>query len=230
MATGCTDGDTGSSPAPKAGTQPSVGESASEASAAGAETCGYLYEWVDTFRFPLQPDPHAAYTYVVPKISDGSVGFEIAGSFPYASWTEWMVYTGLGAQVQPHSVVKDSDITPDSGSVNPFVVGTPVLSADREYRLLVVPDGTERSALAESLQDVPESNVLSSPTAGNSFVLANRVYNAFPGYNQGGAAGPTDTPFPRVRAVDLETGTVTLTAHSAPVGRPRPAAPDGPWG
>lgn len=196
LATGCTVGDDEeSSPATSSPSGPT-----------DASICGYLYEWVDTFRFPLQPDPHAAYTYVIPKITDEPVGFEIRGAFPYASWTEWMVYTGFGAQTQPYSVVKDSAITPDSGSVNPFVPGTPVLSSDRGFRLLVVPDGTDMSAVDETLQDVPESNVLSSPTTGDSFIIANRVYNAFPGYNQGGAAGPTDTRFPEVRAVDLGTG------------------------
>ncbi len=200
--TGCTGSDDkDASPTPSA--SPST---SSAVSTGDSSTCGYLYEWVDTFRFPLQPDPHAAYTYVVPKITDGSVGFEISGSFPYASWTEWMVYTGLADKAQPYSVVKDSAITPDSGSVNPFVPGTPVLSEKRDFRLLVVPDGTDLSTVDASLQDVPEANVLSSPTKGSSFVLANRVYNAFPGYNQGGAAGPTDTPFPTVRAVDLATG------------------------
>jgi hypothetical protein len=62
-----------------------------------SSTCGYLYEWLASFRFPLQPDPHAAYTYVV---------------------------------------VKAADIVPDAGSVNPFVVGTPVLSEKRDFRLL----------------------------------------------------------------------------------------------
>lgn len=214
-ATGCTSsGDPQASPTP-------ARVSSSTEPADGSSTCGYLYEWVDTFRFPLQPDPHAAYTYVVPKITDGSVGFEITGPFPYAPWTEWMVYTGLGAQAQPYSVVKAGDIVPDSGSVNPFVVGTPVLSENRDFRLLVVPDGTDRSTMDASLQEIPEPNVLSSPTKGDSFVLANRVYNAFPGYNQGGAAGPTNTPFPRVRAVDLGTGqgvdcsTLNLVPHPA---------------
>jgi hypothetical protein len=197
FATGCTTGDD---------TQPSPSSASSSSGPTDASVCGYLYEWVDEFRFPLQPDPHAAYTYVVPKITEEPIGFEITGPFPYASWTEWMVYTGLGDKAQPYSVVKDSDIAPDSGSVNPFVPGTPVLSSDRDFRLLVVPDGTDLSDIDESLQEVPESNVLSSPATGKSFVLANRVYNAFPDYNQGGAAGPTDTPFPKVRAVDLDTG------------------------
>lgn len=96
-------------------------------------------------------------------------------------------------------MVKDSVISPDQGSDNPFVPGTPVLSADRGFRLLVVPQGTDQASLPASLKDVPAGNVLSSPTTGNSFILANRVYDAFPGYNQGGAAGPTSTPFPTVR-------------------------------
>ena len=106
---------------------------------------------------------------------------------------------------------------------SPFVPGTPVLSDKRDYRLRVVPDGTDLSTVDASLQDVPEANVLSSPTKGSSFVLANRVYNAFPGYNQGGAAGPTDTPLPPVRAVDLATGEGVDCSSLNLV--PRPAAP-----
>lgn len=168
--------------------------------------CGYLYEWADTFRFPLQPDPHAAYTYVIPKITEQQAAYEITGQFPYGSWTEWMVYTGAQQGVVPYSVVKDSDITPEEGSVNPFVPGNVVLSADREYRLLILPDGVDQSSVHESLQDVPASNVLTSPTEGNVFILANRVYDAFPGYNAGGAGGPTDTPFAEVKAIDWQTG------------------------
>ncbi len=224
LAAGCSDGDDEGSSAP-------ASDEASSTTAASGDpsTCGYLYEWVETFRFPLQPDPHAAYTYVIPKITDDPVGYEITGSFPYASWTEWMVYTGLAAKAQPYSVVKDSDITPESGSANPFVAGTPVLSADRDFRLLVVPEGTDPSTLDDSLQDVPESNVLSSPTDGRSFIVANRVYNAFPDYNQGGAAGPTDTPFPTVRSVDLTTGEGVDCSSLNLVPDPKPPTdmPDG---
>ena len=194
------------------GCSPGADDSPARSTAPGAATvstdsatCGYLYEWVTSWRFPLQPDPHAAYTYVVSRMAPG-VGFEVTGDFPYAAWTEWMVYTGITEGATPFSVVKDSAITPDQGSVNPFVPGTPVKSAKRGFRLLVVPKGTDTAALPAPLTDVPASNVLTSPTTGNAFILANRVYNAFPGYNQGGAAGPTRTPFPQVRAVDLTTG------------------------
>lgn len=214
LTVGCSSGGDSTSPTSTASGRATV----STASA----TCGYLYEWLRDFRFPLQPDPHAAYTYVVPRITDASVGFEITGDFPYAAWTEWMVYTGLGAGAQPFSVVKDSAITPDTGSVNPFVPGTRVLSERRAFRLLVLPKGTDQSTLGGSLRDVPASNVLTSPTDGRSFVLANRVYNAFPGYNQGGAAGPTNTPFPTVRAVDLATGEGTDCSSLNLVPDPKP--------
>jgi hypothetical protein len=143
---------------------------------------------------------------VIPKISDDPVALEITGQFPFAAWTSWTVYTDLQAGLQPFSVVKDADITPNEGSVNPFVVGKPVLAPKRDYRLLVLPKGTDTTTIDESLRDVPASNILSSPTTGGFYILANRVYNAFPGYNQGGAAGPTNIPFPTVRAVNYQTG------------------------
>jgi len=55
--------------------------------------CGYLYEWLSSFRFPLQPDPHAAYSYVIPEITDDPVALEITGQFPFAAWTSWTIYT-----------------------------------------------------------------------------------------------------------------------------------------
>jgi hypothetical protein len=168
-----------------------------------SSVCGYLYEWQSAWKFALQPDPHAAYSYVVPKVTSEPIGFRISGPFPYAVWTSWTIYN---AKAQPFSLAKDSAITPDEGSANPFVVGTPVLSATRRFTLLVLPKGTAKSATAESLQNIPASNVLTSPISGNFFIIANRVYNAFPGYNRGGAAGPTKTAFPQVKAINYETG------------------------
>jgi hypothetical protein len=146
---------------------------------------------------PLQPDPHAAYSYVISKITDDPVALEITGQFPYAAWTSWTIYTDLHGGVQPFSVVKDADITPNEGSVNPFVVGKPVLAPKRDYRLLVLPKGTDTTTIDESLRNIPASNILSRPTTGGFYILANRVYNAFPGYNQGGATGPPTPRSPR---------------------------------
>jgi hypothetical protein len=190
--------------------------------------CGYLYEWTSAWKFPLQPDPHAAYTYVVPKVTSAPIGYLISGPFPYAAWTSWTIYN---AKLEPFSVAEDSAIKPDSGSVNPFVVGTPVLSAKRGFKLLVLPRGTDRSALAESLRDIPASNRIDSSTTGKFFIIANRVYDAFPGYNRGGAAGPTNTPFPQVTAINYKTGNeVDCSQHNLlPSPEPpteMPATPD----
>ena len=177
------------------------------------------------FRFPLQPDPHAAYTYVMPKVTDAKVGFEITGDFPHAAWTEWMTYTGVTGGAQPFSLVKDSAITPDRGSVNPFVPGTAVLADNRGYRLLVLPKGTDQARSPRRSRrpgveraDQPDDGLL-------AFAVANRVYDAFPGYNQGGAAGPTTIPFPTVRAVDLTTGEGVDCVEPQPGARPQPPTP-----
>jgi hypothetical protein len=186
--------------------------SSATGSAAGtgdASVCNYFFEWLDRVRFPLQADPHAAYTYVIPSVSPASdhIGFTVKGPGPYAPWTSWMVYTG---KAQPFSVVSKTDITPDPGNVNPWSgTPTPISAPNRNFTLLILPQGVNQSTTAKSLQAIPASNVLRSPsdtTAAPMWILANRVYQAFPGYNRGGSGGPTNTPFPTVRAVDYATG------------------------
>ncbi len=184
-------------------TTTSAGETATSTSGDGSGECGYLYEWLETLRFPLQADPHATYSYVVPRITNDPTVFLITGSFPYAAWTEWMVYTD---KAQPFSQLHSADVEPLSGNTNPFVVGNPVLTGKREYEMLVLPEGVDQSSLPARLQSVPQSNVLASPSEGGFFILANRVYEAFPGYNPGGAGGDDSIPFPRVTAIDATTG------------------------
>jgi hypothetical protein len=181
--------------------------------------CGYLYEWQSAWKFALQPDPHAAYSYVVPKVTNDPIGFLITGQFPYAAWTSWTIYDG---NAQPFSLAKDSAIVADKGGVNPFVPGTPVLSPNRGFTLLVLPKGTDTSAIADSLREIPTSNIVESPTSGKFFIIANRVYNAFPGYNRGGAAGPTKTPFPQVKAINYETGSDGDCSEQNLVPNPKP--------
>lgn len=200
-------------------TQSSAASTTSSHASANSAVCGYHYEWQSVWKFALQPDPHAAYTYVIPKVTADPIGFLISGHFPYAAWTSWTIYNG---QAKPFSLAKDSDITPDDGSVNPFVVGTPVLSPHRNFRLLVLPKGTDTSEIAKSLQGIPASNIISSPTAGKFFIIADRVYNAFPGYNRGGAAGPTNTPFPEVKAINYKTGADVDCSQQNLLPNPKP--------
>jgi hypothetical protein len=182
---------------------------ASAGAAGDASVCNYYFEWLDRVRFPLQADPHAAYTYVIPKVSPASdhIGFTIKGPAPYAPWTSWMVYTG---KAQPFSVVDKSDIAPNPGNVNPWSgAPTPISAPNRNFSLLILPQGVDQSTTAKSLKAIPASNVLRSPSntkAAPMWILANRVYQAFPGYSRGGSGGPTDTPFPTTRAVDYKTG------------------------
>ena len=70
---------------------PTSTAAAATAGAPDASVCNYLFEWLDRVRFPLQADPHAAYTYVVPSVSPASdhIGFTVTGPAPYAPWTSW---------------------------------------------------------------------------------------------------------------------------------------------
>ena len=217
LAAGCGGGDeekrgsvrTPAAATPAASTPAAEGTDESTASAPDSSVCNYYFEWLDRVRFPLQADPHAAYSYVIPKVSPESdhVAFTVKGPLPYAAWTSWMVYTG---QAQPYSLAGKTDITPDPGNVNPWAgAPTPIASPNRDFTLLILPKGVEQSATADSLQDIAASNVLESPAntkSGPMWILANRVYQAFPGYDRGGSGGSGDSPFPTVRAVDYTTG------------------------
>jgi hypothetical protein len=182
--------------------------------------CNYYYEWIGKVRFPLQPDPHAVYTYVIPSNQAGldGIGFLVQGDFVHAAWTSWMTYTGA---VQPFSVANfvnnppantNVPILPNAGSVDPFTDGQPMLGTPRKFTLLFTPNGyTGRvaSTLAGVAKaNIPEENFKTYPTighgnSGNFWILANRNYVAFPGYNPGGTTKDT---FPITTAVDLATG------------------------
>lgn len=99
------------------------GESAKPATEPDPAVCLYGFEWLHAFRFPLQPDPHAAYSYIVPKLpAETPVGFLIDAEFPYAAWCSWTIYGEGGLAF---SLASDHGIMPDAGSTNPFVVGNP---------------------------------------------------------------------------------------------------------
>jgi len=171
------------------------------------DPCMYAFEWIHTFRFPLQADPHAAYSYVVvPKLPGQGipVGFLIDADFPYAAWFSWTIY---GENALAVSLLSDKNIIPDEGSTNPFVDGNPVFAPDRHYRLLLLPaDIPPGRTIAPSLADIPDENLRMIPFEDSATAIAYRVYQAFSGYNQGGSGGPTNTPFPSVYAVNYETG------------------------
>ncbi len=168
--------------------------------------CLYAFEWIHTFRFPLQADPRCAYSYVlIPQLSSEiPVGFVVDAEFPYATWFSWTIY---GENAFPVSVLRDQDIMPDGGGTNPFASGNLVFAPERHYRLLLLPDDIpDGRVIAPSLADIPDKNKLSIPFVQSPTAIAYRVYQAFPGYNLGGSGGPTNTPFPSVYAVNYQTG------------------------
>lgn len=204
----------------------SLGAGASSATAAGppaatSGACNYYYEWLGVTRFPLQPDPHATYTYVAPsnQAAEDGVGFLLRGQYPHAVWTSWMAYTG---KAQPFDVANfvnnppantNNPVVPDDGSVNPMQDGQPMNGSPRNFTVLWTPSGYSGS-IADSLDgtttaDIDTLNQKNYPSPGDDnqnadfWILANRVYNAFPGYNPGGS---TQSTFPVVTAVDLQTG------------------------
>ena len=83
--------------------------------------------------------------------------------------------------------------------------------APRNFTLLFKAKGYPRGAVASSLDGTPKANIARTtnvkpyprPKHGNYWALANRNYQALPGYNPGGTR---ITNFPVVTAVDLKTG------------------------
>jgi hypothetical protein len=146
------------------------------------------------------------------------IGFLVQGQYIHGVWTSWMAYTG-GAQ--PFSVanfVNNSPmntinpVAPNAGSIDPFREGQPMLGTPRNFTLLFKPAGYT-GAMAASLAGVPAAsinpaNIKDYPTIGHGntgsfWILANRNYAAFPGYNPGGT---TKSTFPTTTAVNLATG------------------------
>ena len=185
-------------------------------SASKGPPCNYYYEWNGKVRFPLQSDPHATYTYLAAssEAAKDGVGFLVRGQFVHSAWTSWLTY-GRGAKpfsganfVDNFPAGTDDPVEADPGSVDPFGWRQPMLATPRNFTLLFTPRGYRLSAVAPVLDgtaktDVPDPNFKRYPRGVKFWVLANRNYQALPGYNPGGTRKRT---FPVTTAVDLKTG------------------------
>ena len=112
------------------------------------------------------------WNYVYPKYQMQSINssFDLPesselvfeGEFPHARHTSWTVYGGQGS----HQLI-DTQIVPDPGSKNPFIIGNNRQSKNRSYTVRLVngllpenPDDREPRHLAERLIPGPFGNLL----------------------------------------------------------------------
>jgi hypothetical protein len=149
----------------------------------GASSCAFLPVASDVDILPAKEDVHAAY-YVGSMPDSGNESFVVHGQFPHSVMLTWVVYD---ANAQIYSTLTDQQITPDPGSVNPFLQGASVLAPNRAYTLFLAQPGSPVPP------GIPPGNVVSlPPPAGNShFYVIMRSYWSQPGYSRFGGAVPT---------------------------------------
>jgi hypothetical protein len=175
-----------------------------------ASACPAMMGALRDFHPPFQADPAAGYPVWGITNAPGveNLGFVVEADFPYAAWMSIMTYDAPGV---PITVTSDKDFVPEPGSTNPFVVGNSLMAQPRHFRVLALPARYEdNSALLDSLPKKLKSipNILFLPDAPDDpfFSIIQRVYKHFPGYDQIGTIGPTNTPQPVLTAVDLRKG------------------------
>ena len=188
--------------------------------AVSGNVCPQVFDASEADFYPIQPSFSAGYTVAAQKLDSttASWAYVVTGDFPYSQWMAWYLYDTKGVPLYKFS---DSAITPDAGSVNPFVAGVKILATPRSYHLYLMPSTTP-SSVVSSMQSQGKNVVVmpsSSSTPGVSIV--SRSYWSFANYGLGdydrfGYHGPTNTPPPTMSAflTDPSTGELTTT----PVG------------
>jgi len=166
--------------------------------------------------YPIQPSFSAGYTAAGFKINSTTANwaYVVSGDFPYSNWMAWYLYSIKGVPIFKFS---DDKILPDAGSVNPFVVGNPILAPKRSYHIYFMPSSTPQSVVS-SMQSQGENVALlpTSATSGKAFVLVSRSYwslanDGLGNYDRFGYHGPTNTPAPTISAVLTDSSTHELS-------------------
>lgn len=119
-----------------------------------------------------------------------NVAFRIQGRFAYARNTSFHFYPTLNNSAG-FSYLGDIDITPDAGSVNPFMPGVNRHAPNRSYTIWLVPEDSQRASQPNTLI-VPQDSGVSK--------LMLRVFRPDSGYDNGGV------PLPIIEAFDDDTG------------------------
>ena len=101
------------------------------------------FRWV-----PYGPDMYATYWYYCFLRQPGDTfGMRFAAEFPHSRFMSYNVYGPTGDFVNPPggppSSILDTSIVPDAGSRNPFCLAVDRGVRERDYTVLVVPDGAK---------------------------------------------------------------------------------------
>jgi hypothetical protein len=215
VASGCGSGRSSSSSATT--TASTAATTSTTALAVSGNTCPQVVDESRADFYPIQGSFSAGYTAAGQKLSGdtASWAYVVKGDFAYSYWTAWYLYTAAGV---PLLKIDDTSILPDSGSTNPFVYGNPILASPRSYTITFMPHTTPQSVVSSMRKAGKNVAVLpavgSTPAASLVFrsywSLANDGLGA---YDRFGYGGPTNTPFPVIRAylTDPATGELTGT-------------------
>lgn len=158
----------------------------------------------EPYMLPAYPDTHAAYWALVmshdPQVSPEPIAYEIKGKFSYARYQTLHVYDGATGDY--FAALKDLEIEPDAGSVNPFRANIDRTASNRNYTLWVVPEGASLTQIAGA------KNVIYVP----KHIIESPIVMAIdrPDDGQPPQAG---VPLPRVKVFHAQSGEPILRCN-----------------
>jgi len=149
------------------------------------------------YMLPLYPEVEAAYWMLPmsldPEVYQRPVAYRLQGQFPYARYMSFHTYDAITGDYVV--TVKDVDIVPDTGSVNPFHKGVSRDSDNRQYTLWLAPEGASLPQLEES------DNVLRIP---KDVIFAPSVLRVYRPDEEKGMDGGVSLP--QVMVFDAQSG------------------------
>jgi hypothetical protein len=184
---------------------------------------------------PLLPDMNATYWYyAITRTRGDKIGFRIRGQFGHARYRGFNVYNDSTGDLvwgtnnpDIRSSLRDVDIMPDDGSVNPYCAGVPRDADHRDYTVYLIP------ATPEPYNIPKDGNVITFPSVWfddlnvdgvENLSLYLRVYLPDQDLKRHRLSG--GVPLPRIEAFDMTTG----AAVACPEKRPIPGTGDMPTG
>lgn len=158
----------------------------------------------EPYMLPAYPDTHAAYWALImsqdPTISPDPIAYQLTGKFPYARYMTFHVYDGATGDY--FAEIKDLNIEPDAGSVNPYRANIDRTASNRDYTIWIVPEGATLPQIngLKNIIRVPQE-ILEAPT----LMAIDR-----PDDGQPPQAG---VPLPKVQVFHAQTGEPVLRCN-----------------